>query len=116
MCGGTGNLQQLRKLALAGKLTAEEVKHLSSGNGGETNPELLEWLMGYEKAFTALMPTLISTQYKGAASGRFFGGGYYRKNLSELLECTPLGIVGRMNPEYLEWFMGYPIGWTELSV
>jgi hypothetical protein len=43
------------------------------------------------------------------------GGGGYRHNLTELLECTPLGIIGRANPEYLEWFMGYPIGWTELS-
>ena len=53
---------------------------------------------------------------QGCGERQIFRGGYYRKNLSELLECTPLGIVGRMNPEYLEWFMGYPIGWTELSV
>ena len=39
----------------------------------------------------------------------------YRHQLCELLECTPLGIVGRMNPEFLEWLMGYPIGWTELN-
>lgn len=115
LCGGTGNLQQLRKLAQAGKMTADELRNLSSGGGGNTNPELIEWLMGYEKAFTRLMPTARSSDYKGAASTRFFGGGYYRKNLTELLEATPLGIVGRANPEYLEWFMGFPTGWTELS-
>ena len=37
----------------------------------------------------------------------------YRHNLSELLECTPLGLIGRTNPEWIEWLMGYPIGWTE---
>lgn len=75
LCGGAGNLQQFRKLALAGKMTAEEVKNLSSGNGGKTNPALIEWLMGYEQAFTRLMPTPISTDWKGGALHRFFGGG-----------------------------------------
>ena len=33
--------------------------------------------------------------------------------LRSFLELTPLGRIGPMNPEYLEWLMGYPIGWTE---
>ena len=37
----------------------------------------------------------------------------YRGQLCEFLELTPLGTIGRMNPMWLEWFMGYPIGWTE---
>ena len=41
--------------------------------------------------------------------------GRYRHQLCELLEVTPLGIIGRSNPAYLEWLMGYPIGWTELN-
>lgn len=40
----------------------------------------------------------------------------YRSQLSEFLECTPLGKIGLMNPEWIEWLMGYPIGWTELNV
>ena len=75
LCGGTGNLQQLRKLALAGKLTAEEVKSLSSGSGGNTNPALIEWLMGYEQMFTRLIPTPRASDWKGAATNRFAGGG-----------------------------------------
>ena len=43
------------------------------------------------------------------------GGGMYRHRLPELLECTPLGKIGHQNPEWTEWLMGYPIGWTELS-
>lgn len=52
---------------------------------------------------------------QGSISQEIFRGGYYRAQLCELIECTPLGIVGRLNPEYLEWLMGYPIGWTELN-
>lgn len=39
----------------------------------------------------------------------------YVGNLREFLECTPLGKIGLMNPEWIEWLMGYPIGWTELD-
>ena len=115
LCGGTGNLQQLRKLALEGRMTAEEVQNLSSGGGGNTNPALIEWLMGYEQEFTRLIPTPTASDYKGGARQRFLGGGYYRNNLRDLLESTPLGRIGPMNPEYLEYVMGFPIGWTELS-
>ena len=36
--------------------------------------------------------------------------------LRSFLELTPLGRIGPMNPEYLEYLTGFPIGWTELSV
>ena len=40
----------------------------------------------------------------------------YRGNLTELVELTPLGKIGLMNPMWVEWLMGFPIGWTELDV
>jgi len=46
---------------------------------------------------------------------QIYRGGYYRHQLMELLEATPRGTIGRMNPAWIEWLMGYPIGWTELS-
>lgn len=39
----------------------------------------------------------------------------YRGQLCELVEATPLGRLGPMNPAWVEWLMGYPIGRTELS-
>lgn len=114
LCGGTGNLEQLRKLALAGILTAEEVRNLSAGNGGKTNPELIEWLMGYEKAFTRLIPTPCASDWKGGAMTRMFAGGYVPR-LCNLIECTPLGRLGPTNPEYLEYVMGFPTGWTDVK-
>ena len=35
--------------------------------------------------------------------------------LRSFLEVTPRGRIGLMNPEWIEWLMGYPIGWTELN-
>ena len=29
------------------------------------------------------------------------------------LEVSPLGRLGYLNPNWIEWLMGYPIGWTE---
>lgn len=40
----------------------------------------------------------------------------YRSQLCELLELTPRGRIGPMNPMWIEWLMGFPIGWTDLSV
>ena len=59
---------------------------------------------------------LVSSEWLQNGNNR---GGYrtstYKGLLREFLECTPLGKIGLMNPEWIEWLMGYPIGWTELS-
>ena len=126
LCGGTGNFQTLKRMAERGMITEEERRQLSQGNGGKTNPGLLEWLMGYEQMFTKLIPTPRASDYKGAATTRFYSQNVqverererrsaYRSQLCELVEATPLGILGRLNPEWTEWLMGYPIGWTELN-
>ena len=75
LCAGTGNFRMLQKMAEKGLITEEERRQLSQGNGGKTNPELLEWLMGYTQAFTGLLPTPRASDYKGAATNRFIGGG-----------------------------------------
>lgn len=52
---------------------------------------------------------------EGRSSAQICGGGCYHSLLRELVELTPLGRIGPMNPEYLEYVMGFPIGWTELK-
>ena len=42
-------------------------------------------------------------------------GRGYDGLLRSFLELTPLGKIGQMNPEYLEWLIGLPRGWTELN-
>ena len=75
LCAGTGNFQTLKRMQEKGLITEEERRNLSQGNGGKTNPELLEWLMGYQRAFTGLIPTPRSSEWKGAKPSRFIGGG-----------------------------------------
>ena len=75
LCGGTGNFKTLKAMAEAGLISEEERRQLSQGNGGKTNPGLLEWLMGYEQAFTELLPTPRAAMWKGTMPRRFLGGG-----------------------------------------
>ena len=128
LCGGTGNFQTLKRMAEAGLITEEERRSLSQGNGGKTNPQLVEWLMGYEQKFTELIPTPRASEGKGASSNRCWLPNsqtvqverererHYRGQLNELVELTPLGKIGPLNPAWVEWLMGFPIGWTDLNV
>lgn len=127
LCGGTGNFKTLQKMAEKGLITEEERKSFSQGNGGNTNPELMEWLMGYEKRFTELIPTPTATDYKGGITDRVWmpnsqtvhvereRESKYRGLLRELAENTPRGKIGYLNPDWIEWLMGYPIGLTDLN-
>lgn len=54
LCAGTGNFHQMEKLRDAGIITEEERRNLVSGNGGKSNPALLEWLMGFPIGWTDL--------------------------------------------------------------
>ena len=75
LCAGTGNFKTLQAMAKAGLITEEERRQLSQGNGGKTNPGLLEWLMGYEQRFTELIPTPTARDWKGGKASRYAGGG-----------------------------------------
>jgi hypothetical protein len=118
-------------MAEKGLITEEERRSLSQGNGGKTNPELVEWIMGYEQKFTELVPTPRASDGKRAALNRYWMPDSqtvqverererererrYRGKLHELLELTPRGRIGLSNPEWVEWLMGFPIGWTDLD-
>lgn len=75
LCAGTGSFKQLMKLKEKGLITEKERRNLSQGNGGRTNPEWIEWLQGFERTWTGLIPTPTYSNYKGAPSARFVGGG-----------------------------------------
>ena len=72
LCGGTGNFKTLEVMARRGLISEEERRELSKGNGGKTNPGLLEWLMGYEQQFTKLIPTPTQTDYRGGVLSRYW--------------------------------------------
>ena len=52
LCGGTGNFQQLKNLEARGKITEEERRSMAAGNGGQLNPDWVEWMMGFPLGWT----------------------------------------------------------------
>lgn len=54
LCGGTHNFRQMTALRDAGVITEEERRNLTQGNGGKSNPALMEWLMGFPLGWTEL--------------------------------------------------------------
>ena len=73
-------------------------------------------LIGKEVAEAIYYARKIRSQSIQVERERERAGRGYDGLLRSLVEVTPLGRLGPMNPEFCEWLMGYPIGWTELSV
>ena len=69
--GNTGSRKTLAKMAEKGLITEDERRQLSAGHC-KANPQLMEWLMGYEQQFTKLIPTPRASDYKGSATNRFY--------------------------------------------
>ena len=60
-----------------------------------------------------MWPTPLAANAKGAIKNRFMGSETYRSNLDEAVR-THIG-DGQLNPQWVEWLMGYPEGWTDLE-
>jgi hypothetical protein len=98
---------------------------LDQNSTDEQSKNLREWIIQYEQTFFGLIPTARASDYKGAMLCRFWAphpelvhaekNKRYHSQLHEHLELTPRGKIGQMNPNWIEWLMGFPIGWTELS-
>ena len=55
-------------------------------------------------------PTPAASNAKGAAKNRFRTSPTYRGNLDEAVRDSPSS--GQLNPNWVEWLMGFPLGWT----
>lgn len=60
-----------------------------------------------------LWPTATNITNTGGAALCKWGGSRSRARLRQLV--TPAELNGSLNPEWVEWFMGFPIGWTDLE-
>jgi hypothetical protein len=94
----------------------------AASNGGAINPERAEdgweWTGQYWKKpdgrkhqtnlldQARMMPTPIAHWSKET-------GAPSEKNLNSPTLASEFG--GRLNPEWVEWLMGFPVGWTDLS-
>ena len=47
LCGGSGAAERLEEMEASGQITPEERRSMQAGNGGQLNPDWVEWLMGY---------------------------------------------------------------------
>ena len=54
LCGGTHNFNQMRKIMEDGQITDVERRSLTQGNGGHSDPALMEWLMGFPIGWSVL--------------------------------------------------------------
>lgn len=54
MCGGSANYQRLKELESQGIISEEERRSMAAGNGGQLNPDWVEWLMGFPAGWTSL--------------------------------------------------------------
>ena len=74
-----------------------------------------------DKVIQQKWPTPKSSEYKGAALDRIPDTDQYRGNLCEKAELETgepqreNGKVKRLNPDWVEWLMGWPIGWTSIE-
>lgn len=55
------------------------------------------------------MPTLVARDYRSPGRSRMERTG------GKQGECLPQIVGGPLNPEWCEWYMGFPSGWTELG-
>ena len=78
-----------------------------------------KWRQNYQNNLTAqvftprMWPTPASANSKGAVKARYLGSPEYRGNLDEAVRTSEKD--GQMNPPWVEWLMGFPIGHTDLQ-
>jgi len=64
-------------------------------------------------ADAALWPTPTRVTDSGGAALCKWGGAGSRAKLSQMV--TPEELNGALNPTWVEWLMGFPLGWTALG-
>jgi DNA (cytosine-5)-methyltransferase 1 len=65
------------------------------------------------QAETKMLPTPCNRDYKGAVkSGKRVTKSGKTQNYGEQL---PNVVGGQLNPTWVEWLMGWPVGWTDLK-
>lgn len=69
---------------------------------------------GMDLTIAAMMwPTPTAMNNGGGSALNKWGGSGARKKLRKMV--TPQELNGALNPQWVEWLMGYPIGWTDLK-
>jgi len=133
MGGGSGNVEKANKLHELGVIDEDTRRSMRAGNGGQLNPDWVEWLMGWPVGWTDLAPlprqawgnweidpaldgsTPRVTKSKSYPTPRASESSTTSFGRSTLRGMYNGGITGQLNPDWVEWLMGWPIGWTDLA-
>lgn len=62
-----------------------------------------------------IWPTPTATAHKGWSKNHNRADTDDRLDYTVEREASESGTLGRLNPQFVEWLMGWPIGWTELQ-
>jgi hypothetical protein len=66
--GGAGARSTIERLRIDGVITAEECRVAMGAGRGGWNPEFQEWLMGFDRGWTALEPSATPSSRKSRKS------------------------------------------------
>lgn len=126
---GTGGPRQLdergRRISKSSNLVfganlADQVKMWPTPTVQDSNKATKKWRENHQNNLTAavfnpekMWPTPAATNYKGSVKDRYMGSETYRANLDEAVRTHRED--GQLNPDWVEWLMGYPPGWTNLQ-
>jgi len=105
--GSEGQYQNLYKKMMQGEITKEEMEMMTAGK--------LENHRSYEK-MQKMWPTPRASEWKdvGPVGSKSHTHMDKRDYLCAKVK-DPEQPTGSLNPQWVEWLMGYPIGWTDLK-
>lgn len=89
-------------------LPASNDLNLQCSGDGRTKPNKLGWAVAVAK-----WPTPTAVNSSGGAALCKWGGSGSREMLKKIV--TPEELNGALNPTWVEWLMGWPLGWTDLE-
>ena len=107
-----GNVRMLRKKVLAGELSLEEAKSMLNGK----DPREAQ---GKLPAAFDTWPTPVASPNENRDTKRRPSQAAGKRGKTLAAEANesirPGGGVGHLNPTWVEWLMGFPLGWTVLA-
>jgi len=81
---------------------------LTCSGDGRQKPNKLGWAVAVQ-----MWPTPTAMTNTGGAALCKWGGSGARAQLRKMV--TPQELNGALNPTWVEWLMGWPLGWTDLQ-
>jgi hypothetical protein len=104
-CEGTVRL--CRQAWIAGEATLEEANAIAGRDVRKAQGKVRAWL-----------PTPTAMGHHTGGRMNEWGGSSARSQVHSLVEAGLLQkkeVSGKLNPTWVEWLMGFPLGWTDLG-